>query len=63
MTTQRFRMYNVDQKGKFGAPLDIAFDNAIEAFDYANRQRGEVSVELWRGAELIARLKAMAPRL
>ena len=51
-------MYNVDQKGTLGTPLDITFDNAIEAFDYANRQRARTGVELWRGAELIARLRA-----
>jgi hypothetical protein len=58
MTAQRFRIYNIDRSGVIDAPLDFTFDNAIEAFDYANRQRTKFGVELWRGAELIARLKA-----
>jgi hypothetical protein len=57
MSALPYRLYTVDRKGNLGAPLDIVFDDAIEALDYANRQRVGTQIELWQGAELIARLK------
>jgi hypothetical protein len=61
MPAQPYLIQNVDAKGRRSPPIEIMFDEAIDAVDYANRQRIEAHIELWKGGELIARLKPKSP--
>lgn len=59
MSAQTFRLYEVDAKGGMNAGVEIVFDSALEAVDYAVRQRADNrQIELWASRELIARLRA-----